>query len=73
MSLCLTHEEIKELTEKSKYSAQRRVLRALGLDFKPRTDGTDFVDRSIYEMWLNGGRRKKSPSEDEMTQPKWSD
>jgi Domain of unknown function (DUF4224) len=73
MSLCLTPEEIEEITLKRRYSAQRRVLRALGLDFKPRPDGSILLDRSIYEAWLGGGRRGQKDKGEEKTEPRWDD
>jgi hypothetical protein len=73
MSLCLTPEEIEEITQKKRYSAQRRVLRALGLDFKPRPDGSALVDRGIYEEWRGGGRRRQVIPDEEKTQPRWDD
>ena len=68
-SLCLTPEEIEEITQKRRYSAQRRALRALGLDLKPRADGSILLDRSIYEAWLRGGRNNGESQG--KTVPKW--
>lgn len=36
----LTPEQIEELTDKKQHSAQLRVLRAMGIEHKPRPDGT---------------------------------
>ena len=71
VSLCLTHEEIVEVTLKHRYSAQLRVLRALGLEAKPRPDGTVLVDRAVYEEWVRGGARKQRKTQ-EKTEPIWN-
>lgn len=70
MSLCLTHDEIKEITGKTKYSAQQRVLRAMGIDSKPRPDGTILVDRAVYNDWARGSHGARQQHE-EKTQPRW--
>ena len=67
--LCLTPKEIEEITHKKRYSAQQRVLRTMGIDSRPRPDGTIFVDRSIYEAWLRGGRNNGESQG--KTVPKW--
>lgn len=70
MSICLTHEEIVEVTDKIKYSAQIRVLRALGIESRQRPDGSIIVDRAHYAEWARGtvGAQRKTQ---EKTQPRW--
>jgi hypothetical protein len=72
MSLCLTQEEIEEITQKKRYSAQQRVLRAMGLESKARPDGSVFVDRTHYEEWARGTSHRERKAE-EKTQPRWED
>jgi hypothetical protein len=71
MIICLTHDEIKEITKKTYYSAQQRVLRAMGIESRRRPDRSVFVDRRHYEAWANGTLGKKGKTE-EKTQPKWA-
>lgn len=47
MSLCLTHEDLIELTHKKRSSAQRRALNFMGIDYKIRPDGTVAVFREL--------------------------
>jgi hypothetical protein len=70
-SLCLTPREIEEITQKKRYAAQQRMLRAMGLESKARPDGSVFVDRAHYEEWGRGGRR--TGDREEKTQPRWED
>lgn len=69
MSLCLSPDEIKEVTGKTKYSAQQRVLRALGIESKLRPDGSVLVDRVHYEEAVRGV--SKARKVEEKTQPRW--
>lgn len=72
MSLCLTHEELVEVTKKTKYSAQFRALRKMGIDSKPRADGSPLVDRAVYDEWARGGSvRANRKIVEEKTQPRW--
>jgi len=70
MSLCLTPEEIEEITQKKRYSAQQKVLRALGIESKRRPDGSVLVNRAHCNDWVRGevgtGRRAR-----EKTEPRW--
>lgn len=52
MSLILSRAEVSELTGKRRTDAQRRVLKAMGLFFRVRPDGSVVVLRSDVE---NGG------------------
>jgi hypothetical protein len=75
MTLCLTPEEIEDLTQKKRYSAQIRVLTALGIELKRRPDGSVLVDRAHYEEWARGssGRRARQSAESERkTYPIWN-
>lgn len=47
MSICLSNDEIYDLTHRKKYSAQRRALNKMGVDFKVRPDGTVAVLREL--------------------------
>lgn len=70
--LCLTHEELVDLTGKQRYSAQRRALRAMGIEHRSRPDGSVAVDRAYYETLTSGGLQVKRLSQ-EKTQPRWDD
>lgn len=71
MTLCLTPEEIEDLTQKKRYSAQIRVLRALGIESRPRPDGSVLVDRAHYEEWARGFAGKEQRAS-EKTEPRWN-
>ena len=70
MSLCLSPEEIEEITQKKRYSAQQRVLRAMGLESKRRPDGSVLVDRAHYKDWVRGEVGKGHQAQ-EKTEPRW--
>jgi len=70
MSLCLTPEEIKEITQKRRYSAQDRVLRAMGIESKRRPDGSVLVDRAHYNEWARGKVGKDRRAQ-EKSGPRW--
>lgn len=72
MSICLTPEEIQEITLKSRYSAQVRVLRAMGIESKQRPDGSILVDRAHYNEWARGKAGKDRKAR-ERTEPRWDD
>lgn len=72
MSLCLTPQEIQELTEKTHHSAQLRVLRALGIEARPRPDGTVLVDRAVYDEWSGRNKIGKTRKTQEKTEPIWN-
>lgn len=52
MADLLTKDEIKELTGKSRRSAQRRVLEKLGIKVTPRPNGTLIVARAHRDAAL---------------------
>ena len=70
MSLCLAPEEIEEITQKTRYSAQQKVLRAMGIESKRRPDGSVLVDRALYGEWARG-EVGKDRREQVKTQPRW--
>jgi hypothetical protein len=70
-SLCLSPSELFDLTKKQKYSAQAKVLRAMGIDFIPRPDGSIAVDREYYESLISGEAGRSSNRMREKTQPRW--
>lgn len=71
MSLCLSAEEIEEVTKKTWHSAQLRVLRALGIEARSRPDGSILVDRAHYEEWARGTMDGKQRRAQEKTEPRW--
>lgn len=61
-NLCLTVEELQEITGRVKYSAQARRLRQHGFTFKLRADGMPLVSRNHFEAVMCGeGRPTKYP------------
>lgn len=53
--LLLSPDELRDLTRRDRPSAQARVLRALGVAFKPHpTDGILLVSRAAAEFALGG-------------------
>ena len=62
MSICLTSEELREITGKVKPSAQIRYLRKLGITFIIRADGKPVVSRNRFEAVMGGlGSTTKAP------------
>lgn len=61
----LDSEEVHDLTDKVQRAAQARVLRAMGIEHKPRPDGSLAVLRSHVENVMSGGgeKRKKAGPE----------
>lgn len=64
MNLCLTPEELQELTGRERPSAQVKALRGMGIEHRVRPDGTAFVLRAHL---LNSGSAKVRTRE-----PNWS-
>lgn len=50
----LTHDEIIELTERTRCDAQRKQLLSMGIEHKTRADGTIAILRSHIEREFNG-------------------
>lgn len=67
MTICLTREELVELTGKKHRDAQQRVLVALRIEHKMRPDGEILVARALVEQWL-GVKVKK---EARVHEPDW--
>ena len=62
LSLCLTFEELREITGKIRASAQIRYLRAQGIAFIVRADGRPVVSRNHFEAVMSGkGSTSKKP------------
>jgi hypothetical protein len=59
-SLTLTDAELEDLTRKKRPSAQARALRFMGIEHRPRPDGSVAVDRSHYEEVMCGRRTRKT-------------
>lgn len=51
----LTDEEVYELTRKKRYPAQLRALRAMGIEYRVRGDGSPGVARAHVEKVFGGG------------------
>lgn len=64
--LCLTAEELTELTGRRRPSAQRRVLRHMAIDHRQRPDGSVVVLRSALD-----GAAAAVPMT-KRTEPNWS-
>ncbi len=69
MNLTLSEKELRELTQRQKYTAQVKVLRAMGIEHRIRPDGTVAVLRSHLESLMGGARKTRKETE---WQPNWS-
>ncbi|WP_434033549.1 DUF4224 domain-containing protein [Cupriavidus sp. a3] len=69
-TLTLSGDEVRELTNRQKPSAQIRALRAMGIEHKVRPDGTVAVLRSHVDAQMGGPRERRAASPD--WQPNWS-
>lgn len=58
MSICLSPEELVELTQKTTHAAQVRELIHLGIPYKARRDGTLLVLRIHIEATQDSGPAK---------------
>lgn len=65
----LTDEELRELTHRQKHKAQARVLRAMGIEYKVRADGSIAVLRSHVEKEMGGAVDAKI---EKVIEPNWS-
>ena len=62
LSICLTKEEIRELTLKAHYTAQARTLSEMGIRYALRPDGSPVVLHStLKEMEPNPKRKSNQP------------
>lgn len=65
--MTLTPDELRELTGKTKPSAQRRALDFMGVAYRQRPDGSLAVLRSLAEEALGGAATMpKTPREPEL-------
>lgn len=60
MSLCLTSDEIIELTHRKKYTKQREALNKLGIEHRVRPDGTIAVLREWLASQHQSRKAKKT-------------
>jgi len=65
LPLCLTTEEVAQLTGRTRRSAQRRVLQYMCIDHKQRPDGSLVVLRSGLDAAAGIGHSTKR------TEPNW--
>jgi len=65
----LTEKEVIALTDKERHDAQARALRYLGIDFRPRADGSLVILRSHVEKMLGGVMEKNVRVRNE---PNWN-
>jgi len=63
--LCLTRDEVAQLTGRTRPSAQRRALRHMAIDHKQRPDGSVVVLRSALDAVLAIGHAMGR------TEPNW--
>ncbi len=62
MSICLTKDEIKELTLKVHYAAQARTLSEMGVRYALRPDGSPVVLHStLKDLAANHKRKSNQP------------
>lgn len=69
MKMFLDSDEVRELTKRVQHAAQARTLRAMGIEHRPRPDGSLAVLRVHVEQQLGGApttARKKASAE-----PNW--
>lgn len=65
----LDADELRQLTNRVRYSAQAKMLRAMGIEHRKRADGTLVVLRSHVEQVLSGGATTKK--KEKKTEPNW--
>lgn len=61
----LTPEEVQELTDRQKWSAQCRALSSMGIPFRPNAVGRPLVERAVVLSAERAGAPRKK------TQPNW--
>ena len=64
----LTREEIRGLTTRIQYSAQVKILRAMGIEHRVRPDGSVAVLRMHVEQLLGGESKQRNES---IKEPNW--
>jgi hypothetical protein len=70
-SLCLSDDELYELTHKKRFSARLRALNAMGIESRVRPDRTLAVSRAHVDALLSGGMR--TDRQPRIAEPNWSD
>lgn len=65
MPLCLTKQELQEVTNKKRFGAQRAVLNMMGIDHKIRPDGSLFVTYEAVQI-AREKRKKVEPHWEEI-------
>lgn len=68
MTICLTRDELIQITGKKHRDAQLRVLVALGIDYKERPDGEILVLRTLVEKALGA---KRAAERKRRNEPDW--
>ena len=64
LSICLTKQELKQLTGKTQFKAQNRALAQMGIQYVNRPDGSPVVMRQTLDKLLKIIRKKKSSQPD---------
>lgn len=64
MSAWLATEEVRELTSRTRWTAQRRALKEMGIPFRPNHAGRPLVERASVLQFR--GEPKRTPDE-----PNW--
>lgn len=67
-SMFLTRDEVRALTKRIQYSAQTKVLRAMGIEHRVRPDGSLAVLRLHIEQIFGGVSEKRRQLS---TEPNW--
>jgi hypothetical protein len=62
--ICLTKQEVKDITLKIQNAAQSRVLAEMGIPYTLRPDGSPLVLRHALEKTAGIARNKKLPQPD---------
>jgi hypothetical protein len=64
--ICLSPDEVSQLTGKRRYAAQLRALRYMGIDHKQRPDGSVVVLRALLGVpsLSRGAAKRTSPNWD---------
>lgn len=69
MTMFLSRDEIHELTQRTRYTAQIRALRAMGIEHRVRPDGSITVLRKHIESEL--GHDQKPSRTTRREEPNW--
>lgn len=63
MSLCLTADELRELTKRTRHEAQRKVLDEMGIRYLPAPDGSLRVHHEEVRRVMVGGTTSRARTE----------